>query len=83
MTFLGEAFNTCQPVRGDNISNLFRWLKESFRTISMLDFPYETDLFGKLPAYPVKVYGTLFKIECKSGYNYYPVLLNSRKISAT
>ncbi|XP_003748099.1 lysosomal Pro-X carboxypeptidase-like [Galendromus occidentalis] len=54
MAHLADAFNTCQPVRGDNISNLFRWLKESFRTISMLDFPYETDLFGKLPAYPVK-----------------------------
>ena len=55
MARLADAFSTCQPVRGDNISNLFRWLKESFRTISMLDFPYETDLFGKLPAYPVKV----------------------------
>ncbi|CAN8028143.1 unnamed protein product, partial [Ixodes persulcatus] len=54
LEFLTETFQSCQRLSKDSMTHLYQWLKEAYETLSMLDYPYETELFGKLPAYPVK-----------------------------
>lgn len=52
--FLTEAFHSCQRLSADSLPQLYLWLKEAYQTMAMLDYPYDTELFGKLPAHPVK-----------------------------
>lgn len=52
--FLTEAFHSCQRLSADSVPQLYLWLKEAYQTMAMLDYPYDTELFGKLPAHPVK-----------------------------
>ncbi|XP_075527716.1 lysosomal Pro-X carboxypeptidase-like [Dermacentor variabilis] len=54
LSFLTEAFHSCQRLTTDSIPTLYQWLKEAYQTMAMLDYPYDTELFGKLPAHPVK-----------------------------
>ncbi|XP_064476309.1 lysosomal Pro-X carboxypeptidase-like [Ornithodoros turicata] len=54
LEFLTDTFHACQRLTPDSVPVLKQWLREVYQTLAMLDYPYETDLFGKLPPHPVK-----------------------------
>lgn len=52
---LKETFKLCQSVSPSNYTLLRNWIKETYSTLAMANFPEPSDLVGALPANPVKM----------------------------
>lgn len=52
---LKETFKLCQSLSPSNYTLLRNWIKETYSTLAMANFPEPADLVGALPANPVKV----------------------------
>lgn len=52
---LRKTFKLCQSLSPNNYTLLRHWIKETYSTLAMANFPEPADLVGALPAKPVKV----------------------------
>ncbi|KAI8518757.1 Dipeptidyl peptidase 2 [Branchiostoma belcheri] len=53
---LSDRFRLCSPLTDrQDLSHLYGWVRNSFTTLAMLDYPYPTAFEAKLPANPVNV----------------------------
>ena len=57
---ISQAFHTCNPVTKDTLKHLYRWVRDSFSLLAMMNFPYPARALGQLPGYPVNVSLALF-----------------------
>ncbi|TKR76766.1 hypothetical protein L596_017859 [Steinernema carpocapsae] len=53
-----------------DVYNLFAYIQSAFVDLTMVDYPYENDIFNPLPAWPVKEACKFFKEEKKSNEDY-------------
>lgn len=50
-----ESFQLCQELTSDKVKHLDGWIKNSFASLAMVDYPYPASFLAPLPAYPVNV----------------------------
>jgi dipeptidyl-peptidase-2 len=50
-----EAFQLCSPLASDKVEHLKGWVRNSFTSLAMVDYPYPASFLAPLPAYPVTV----------------------------
>lgn len=51
---LRQRFGLCQNLHPSNYTLLRDWIKETYSTMALANFPEPSDLVGELPAYPVR-----------------------------
>lgn len=52
---ISKTFNLCKPLESsDGYRHLVGWIRGSFASLSMMDYPYPTNFLDPLPANPVK-----------------------------
>ncbi|XP_029188961.2 dipeptidyl peptidase 2-like [Acropora millepora] len=53
---ISTSFNLCKPLKSvTQIPHLLAWIRNSFTTLAMGDYPYPTSFLAPLPGYPVNV----------------------------
>lgn len=50
-----EAFQLCTLLTSDKVEHLKGWVRNSFTSLAMVDYPYPASFLAPLPAYPVTV----------------------------
>ncbi len=52
---LSRKFALCNSINDEaGYKHLLYWMRNAFTIMSMVDYPYEAEFLGKLPAWPVK-----------------------------
>ena len=53
---IAASFNLCSPLTDErSYRHLLGWIRNSFASITMFDYPYPTVFMAKMPGNPVKV----------------------------
>lgn len=52
---IGPLFHTCQEISPSNLEHLYGWVRNSYTSLAMMNYPYPTNLLAPLPGYPVNV----------------------------
>lgn len=53
--YITSSFHTCKPVNSSTLDHLYKWVRNAFTTIAMMNYPYPADLLGPMPGHPVDV----------------------------
>ncbi|RMX45016.1 hypothetical protein pdam_00024800, partial [Pocillopora damicornis] len=53
---ISRIFKLCKPLKStDQIPHMLHWIRNSFTTLAMCDYPYPTHLLAPLPGHPVNL----------------------------
>ncbi|KAJ8947462.1 hypothetical protein NQ318_009763 [Aromia moschata] len=55
--YISSQWKLCDPIKtSENVDKLIDWLGSIYVNLAMINYPYPTNFFMDLPAYPVKVF---------------------------
>nr|XP_039252936.1 dipeptidyl peptidase 2-like [Styela clava] len=52
---ISSSFHTCKQVNSSTLDHLYKWVRNAFTSIAMVNYPYPSDLLGPMPGHPVDV----------------------------